>query len=158
MTNTLTGASVWERDLYKHLTTHAQNERGLLEEYQQAAAESGSAAFSYLVGLIVEEEARHHRWFAELAEALRADAELRSEQPPVPRLDWWGQRNEQMLALTDALLAREREDAKELKRLAKELRSMKDTTLWELLVRLMEADTAKHVEILKFVKDHAREP
>ena len=33
---------------------------------------------------------------------------------------------------------------------------MKDTTLWQLLVKVMELDTEKHAEILRFVRKHAR--
>jgi len=35
--NPLVGASMWERDLYEHLSTHADTERVLLEEYTAAA-------------------------------------------------------------------------------------------------------------------------
>ena len=43
-----------------------------------------------------------------------------------------------------------------LRGLAKQLKDVKDTTLWHLLVELMEADTAKHIRILEFIKGHAR--
>jgi ferritin len=156
MAENLIGASVWEDELYEHLTSHVDNERGLLEAYQSASAESGSAAFQYLAALIMEDEIRHHRRFQELASALRTDAEFRHEEPAIPRLDRWGAHPEKVVELTERLLQQERSDSRELKRLEKELRDLKDTTLWQLLVKLMEADTDKHIEILNFVKDHAR--
>jgi hypothetical protein len=61
------------------------------------------------------------------------------------------------MAVTDRLLAAERDDAKELKRLAKSLRDLRETTLWVLLVELMQADTAKHIKILSFIHDRADE-
>ena len=158
MANSLMGASVWEERLYQHLASHEDAERGLLEEYQDAAKNSQSQAFGYLASLIVEDEIRHHRVFRDLASALKTDAELRPEQPAVPRLDHWGPDPAAVTELTERLLERERADAKELHRLAGELKEVKDTTLWQLLVRLMEMDTAKHVEILDFVKRHARKP
>ena len=42
--------------------------------------------------------------------------------------------------------------------MARELHGVKDTTMWHLLVRLMEMDTSKHLEILQFVRKHAKHP
>jgi hypothetical protein len=153
--NKLVGASVWEEGLYEHLTAHESNERGTLEEYQEAAAASGSAAFLYLASLIAEDEKRHHRIFDDLASALRTDAELRSEQPAVPRLDNWGPDPAHVVELTERLMEREREDAKDLDRLNRELKDVRNTTLWGLLIKMMEMDTEKHLEILEFVRKHA---
>jgi hypothetical protein len=152
------GASVWEEEFYEHVTAHEQTEGELLAEYQQAAEASQSPAFQYLVALIVEDEERHHRVFGELASALQADVELRPDQPAVPRLDGWGPDTARVLEPTDRLLERERADGRELHRLSGQLKSVKDTTMWQLLVRLMEIDTAKHVEILEFVKRHTERP
>jgi hypothetical protein len=63
--------------------------------------------------------------------------------------------SQQVLELTERLLESERADAKELHRLAGVMKDVKDTTLWWLLVRLMEMDTAKHIEILEFARRHA---
>jgi len=155
MVSKLVGASVWEEDLYEHLTSHVEKERDLLVSYQQAASYSGSAAFRFLASLIVEDEIRHHRMFEDLAESLRADTELRSENPRIPRLDHWGEDRERVVGLTEELIAEEQSDAKELRRLAKDLRDVKDTTMWQLVVKLMEMDTSKHLEILNFVRKHA---
>lgn len=156
MTENLIGASVWEREMYEHLTSHAENEQKILEEYQQASVDSESAAFQYLVGLIVDDEIRHHRWFQELASSIRSDVEFRPEMPAVPRLTRWGAHPHQVAQLTEQLLEQERTDSHQLKALEKELKDQKDTTLWHLLVRLMEIDTEKHIEILNFVKHHAK--
>jgi hypothetical protein len=158
MTTRLTGASVWENELYQHLASHEEGERDLLEEYQDAARSSQSQAFEYLASLIVEDEIRHHRVFRELASALKTDAEMRPEQPAVPRLDHWGPDPARVVELSERLLERERADARELHHLAGQLKEVKDTTLWQLLVRLMEMDNEKHIEILDFAKRHARKP
>jgi len=158
MTTKLVGASQWEEDLYEHLVSHEAAERDLLVRYQDAAATSQSAAFRYLASLIIEDEMRHHRVLRELAAALKTDAELRSDPPVVPRLDSWGPDAAQIVGLSADLLERERSDAKDMHRLAGQLKDVKDTTIWQLLVRLMEMDTAKHIEILEFVRRHARHP
>jgi hypothetical protein len=36
-----------------------------------------------------------------------------------------------------------------------DLKDVKDTSLWELLVELMQHDTEKHLAILRFVQKHA---
>jgi len=154
MTDTLVGASVWEQGIYNHLLSHVETERGILESYRDAAERSESSAFRYLVNLIVEDEIRHHKRFSELAEALRSDAELSADPPVVPRLDWYKADRKVISELTDGLIAQEKADAKELERLRRELKDVKDTTMWVLLVKLMEADTAKHLEILSFIRHH----
>ena len=155
MAGNLVGASVWEAALYDHLTSHEESERGLLEEYRAAADGSQSAAFRYLVGLIVEDEIRHHRVFRELAEALQSDVDLRSEEPVVPRLDRWGPDAAEVLRLTETLLEREHADARELAQLGDHLEDLEGTSLWPLLVELMQMDTDKHIRILRFVQRNA---
>jgi hypothetical protein len=154
--NKLVGASVWEEELYDHLTSHEQKEREVLVKYQEAAAASKSAALAYLASLIVEDEIRHHKTFRDLASALKSEAELRPDEPVIPRLDVGKADSQQVLELVEQLLESERADAKDLHHLAGQMKDVKDTTLWWLLVRLMEMDTAKHIEILEFARRQAR--
>ena len=152
------GGTAWEQALYEHLTSHVDSESELLTDYQQAADQSHSAAFQYLVSLIVEEEARHHRTFADLAATLRTEVDRRPEAFAIPPLGHWGFERENILALTEGLLVQEQQDAEELRLLARELEGVKDTTMWHLLVELMQDDTRKHIRILEFVKEHAAAP
>ena len=156
MTQALIGASPWEDDLYRHLSTHIAVEIDLLSAYKEAAEESKSAAFSYLANLIIEDERRHHRVFEELANALRSDVEMRAVEPAVPDMAGFGDLPQKVVELTESLLAREEEDAAELRMLSRQLRDVRDTTLWQLLVKIMELDTEKHAEILRFVRKHAK--
>jgi rubrerythrin len=152
----LVGASTWEAELYGHLTSHEATEGEMLVEYRDFAATSSSSAFRYLSDLIIEDEVRHHRVFRDLASALKNDVELDPAEPAVPHIGKWGDDAATVLRLTEKLLERERTDAKELHHLASELKSLKQESLWQLLVKLMEMDTAKHIEILKFVKRSAK--
>lgn len=151
----LPGASVWQEDLYEHLTGHEETEREILADYRRIAQTSSSPALRYLVTLICDDEVRHHEVFRQLADALKADVEAQSEDPEIPRLGHWGDTTE-VLEVTDRLLAEERTDRERLRKLAHELAEVYDTTLWGLLVELMEMDTAKHVKILEFVRSHVR--
>lgn len=153
--NELLGASGWEQDLYAHLTEHVQNERGLLEEYVAAADATGSKAFAYLVKLLIEDERRHHVLFEELAASLKTTAELGGQDPVVPWMDFDRVDPANVRGLTDRLVEREQQDLRELKKLQKELRDVKDTTLWSLLVDLMQRDTDKHIAILRFARAHS---
>jgi rubrerythrin len=148
------GASVWEEDLYDHLTSHIERERESLQAYAEAAAETDSKAFAYVVGLLNEDERRHHALFISLAESLRVEAELRTDEPSVPYLDLERTDTEKVRALTRQLLHDEENDARELKRLHRLLHDVKDTTLWDLIVELMRRDTDKHIAVLEFVLRH----
>lgn len=150
-----TGASAWEERLWTHLATHVMEENKLLVEYSAAARETRSKAFAYLVNLLVEDETRHHRIFAELAASLKTEAELSRQPPKIPYMDFARADGGALLEVTERLLKREEQDARELKRLQSELRSVKDTSLWGLLVDLMQRDTQKHIAMLRFAKRHA---
>jgi rubrerythrin len=149
------GPSPWERDLYAHLSEHADAERGLLEQYSTVAKETPSKAFQYLVNLLIEEEIRHHKIFSELAESLKDEALAGGRNAIIPTLDFDRANHDAVLDATQRLLANEQKDARDLKGLRRSLRDVKDTSLWSLLVELMERDTQKHIAILTFVRKHA---
>ena len=149
------GLSVWEHDLYEHLTEHMQNELELVDRYEALAA-SAEGHVSYLVKLIMEDEARHHRLFDEWRNALQSNAELREVEPQVPHMT----RSKKAEAVRDAareFLEVERADERDLHRLQKSLKTVKDTTIWSLLVDMMELDTKKHQLILEFLEKHPGE-
>ena len=148
------GWSVGETELYSHLSEHAAREGAILDEYVQAATDTKSRALAYLLDILVEDEHRHHRWFAELASSLAADASFSGTAPTVPRMDFHRVDRAAVLAVTERLLEHEKADEKELNHLKRELRDVNDTTLWGLMVELMQRDTDKHIAVLTFVKKH----
>jgi ferritin len=147
-------ASVWGRELFAHLTEHTQREGAMLTEYAAVAEATESQALKYVINLLLEDERRHHRYFNELASSLKSEAELSATAPVVPRLDLDRANPTELRETTKLLLDHEKSDAKELERLRKELRDVKDTTLWALLVDIMLHDTEKHIAILRFVQQH----
>ena len=104
--------------------------------------------------LLIDDERRHHVLFEELAASLKNEAELSGQDPVVPRMDFDRVDPANVRGLTDRLVEREQQDLRELKKLQKELRDVKDTTLWSLLVDLMQRDTDKHIAILRFAREH----
>lgn len=155
-TERLVGATEWEQAMYDLLSRHGEEEGAILAEYQRLAEDDeSSAAFRYLARMIMDDEHRHHRIFNDLAEAMRQMTELRADDEPIPALRGLRTDRDRIVATTERLLEVEHQDAKELKRLAREMKDYRDTTLWGLLIDLMQDDTAKHIKILEFIRDHA---
>src|SRR5271157_1376723 len=95
------GASVWEQELYDNLARHVRTEGDIIDDYRRLAAETSSEAFRYLARLIVEDEERHHRFFAELTETVQAFSQLQTEGQPVPFLTSGGADGEELGARTE---------------------------------------------------------
>jgi len=150
----IVGASTWEAELFKHLQAHGKSEEQAQKDYGEIAAVIEEGDVRFLIELILEDEIRHHRLIAQLAEALRTLVEAGGE-PPIPWLTPLKRRPD-LLAATRRFLTAEREDLKELRKLLKELRPVADTTLWALIVRLLVLDTRKHIEILRFIERRAK--
>jgi hypothetical protein len=150
------GASAWEQQLYDHVAGHVATEVEVLESYAELAADDTiSPAFRYLARLILADERRHHETFNELAESIRRASQLDVDGAPIPPVAALRSDRDRVLEVTDRLIAAEEEDARELKHLAKELKDVRETTMWGLVVDLMRDDTEKHLKILRFIRDRA---
>ena len=147
--------SVWEEKLYSHLVGHVAQEYELLSEYAKAAEGTESKAMAYIVRLLLEDEMRHHRLFTELADSLRGMIDHNAE-PVVPWSDFERADREKLLPLIERLLILEAQDKRELKELQGDLRDMRETTLWALLVDTMQRDTSKHIALLRFARAQTR--
>ena len=158
MDTTIPGASAWTQELYDHLMAHVDNERDVLVAYAELAESTDSPAFAYLARLILDDELRHHAMLRDLAETIRAHAELSSEPSPIPDLGMIRADRDKILAETEWYLEVERQDQKALAKLHKELRDVRDTTIWDLVVRIIRHDNEKHRMILEFVRDRAKHP
>jgi hypothetical protein len=133
---------------------HVEGEAEILEAYA-AFRDEGPEHVRYLVDLILDDEARHHQTFLELVNRLRSDIDWREYGPQVPYVTTVRSQAAALVEATDRLLALEREDAISLHRLQKDLRPVRDTTLFSLLVEVMELDTKKHIAILEFIRRKA---
>lgn len=153
MSDRIIGASAWEQDLYDHLVDHIQGEIATLKGYEALANSSQSETFRYLAGWILDDERRHHKVLTELAETIRNAASLKAG--PLPYMDLFKYRDE-VLEPTEQFLALEEEDLKELGRLERELKDMKETSIWPFVLKIIALDNEKHRTILKFIRDHAR--
>ncbi len=148
-----------DRDLEKMVLrmfeTHGEREGTALASYERVAEESSAGgAVQYLVRLILEDERRHHRVFAEMANELKSFIWELEVGPRVPTMV--DHADPELLAETNHLLAFEKSDAKELRQLRKALRHAPRSSLQPLLVDLMLHDTAKHISMLEFIRDHLK--
>lgn len=144
----------WDEALLDRITAHISAERGVLTDYAAAAETTEAADVRYLIRLILDDERRHHRVFEEMARAVRSTREWRHLDPQVPEMAG-RPLPDAVRELTERLLEVERDDARELRSLRRELKPVADTTLWALLVDIMALDTEKHQRILRFIVDHA---
>ena len=116
----INGASVWEQQLYDHVTAHGKNEGEILTAYEQLADDTDSPAIAFLARLILDDERRHHQLLDALGSTIRTTAELTGEPVPIPHLGSFRRDRERILAETERLLAFEEDDNRDLERLAKE--------------------------------------
>lgn len=150
------GLSVWEARIFDRLASHLDAEVPLMSAYARLADESNSPYVKYLVDLILEDEARHHRL---LTEFLHSVCLAVAPTPPGPHIPPPGRVDnaDELLALTDRLIDFEGADLRSLRRLAREVRGVRNDTLWALIVGTMQRDTQKHLAILRFTRERVRE-
>lgn len=142
--------------LHDHLRFHAETEGKILQEYVEVTNGTKSKALRYIVDLIVKDEHRHHQIFRELESAIGYAIGAGGSGTAVPALDFDRVDGTETLEIVDRLLRFELEDRRELKDLRKQFQSFDDTSLYGLLVELMQRDTDKHIAILQFAKKHTK--
>lgn len=146
------GLSTWERGVYERLTQHLQDEAPLVAAYTRLAEESGSEYVRYIVHMILEDEARHHRMLQELLRSLTLMVTPHESGDYLPQLGRVEHADE-LTEVTDRLIQFERDDKRSLRKLRRELHDVRDTTLWDLVVDVMQRDTEKHLAVLGFLRD-----
>lgn len=144
---------VWAQRIIDRLQEHMDSEREALTRYGELAEKAPDGHVRFLMQLILEDEVRHHKLFAEMSENLRREMDQRGPAE-LPELRH-SMDTDTLRAETKALLALEREDLKELKDLRREIVKVADTSWWSALIDVMDADNRKHIAILKFVRDSA---
>jgi hypothetical protein len=134
------------------LGRHAEQERTILASYEQLIDTADDEGVRYLGRLIIEDEERHHELISDMINRVDSWAlgdRFESGAPALsPRVD------RPLLEATRRLIALERRDAHELRQLQRELRDVPATSLLPLLTKLMLQDTARHIEILRFIRTY----
>jgi hypothetical protein len=141
-----------ESRILETLRTHDQRESAILASYRRLVAESLDEGIRYLGNLLIEDEERHHQMVSEMANRIESWIEGTPVEHSTPALS--PRVDPGLLEETRRMLDCEHQDAKELRLLQKELRYTPATSLLPLLVELMLQDTAKHIEILRFIRTY----
>lgn len=144
-----------DRVLIGHLESHVAAEQEVIDLYDKLAGDEHPYV-SYIANLIGEDEARHHRLFVEWIETIKALAELRDAPDGIPHVDFQPV-SADTIEMVDRLLDFEFDDLAEVRKLRHEIREVRTSTLWGMLVELMIADTKKHIKILKFLRGRLAE-
>lgn len=139
-----------DRELIEHLGTHVESEKEVIDLYE-ALSHDEHPYVAFIADLIGEDEARHHRLFLEWIETIKALAELRDAPDGIPHVDYHHVAPE-TISIVDRLLAFEVEDLATTRNLRREIRSVRTSTLWGMLVEFLIADTKKHIKVLKFLR------
>jgi bacterioferritin (cytochrome b1) len=153
-----TAANHSAREVVEALDRHGREEAELLERYQRFVDESEPPAVRYLVGLIVEDEERHHRVLEDLANTIAWGSVKGTTEQVIPSFPVRFRGDAALRSETQALLHHELRDRTQLRRLRRRLRTYGDVASWELLIDLMRSDTAKHIRILRFILTNESSP
>lgn len=141
--------------LLRHLTEHLDSEQELIESYERLWMDAPEQP-RYLIGLILEDELRHHELLRDMANSLKRDIGWTGIESAVPSWVPGGPQKERLLEETTRYLELERRDVSALKDLAKRSRQGRDPGVFSLLIELMRLDTKKHIAILTFIEKSCR--
>jgi rubrerythrin len=147
-------SSEWWARITHAFQVHVREEETFLESYRELVHEIGEPGMRFLVELILEDEERHHALMERMAHETRGDHDI--EPTPEPP-HFTAEEAARLLEPTERFYEAEREDREKLAALIRDLRPVRDDTLWSLLVELMEIDTQKHVKILDYLRRRLRE-
>jgi hypothetical protein len=132
------------------LTSLDRHEDETLAAYRLLAERTEDDAVRYVVRLLIEDEERHQQLSAEMVRWLQilVDAASTGAGRPAGRR----RTTRAFLDTTRHLIDLERDDARELRELRSELRSVPATSLIHVLANLMLDDATRHIQVLRFLR------
>jgi len=138
-------------EIVSFLAQHGADEGKILATYETLRDVKQRRLSEVPDCLDLEDERRHHRLLAEMANAIAWVVSRNA--PRRPHLEF-AETNTSLLAMTKRLREFEEDDARNLVQLRKRLKPFADTTIWTLIVELYQLDTKKHITILRFLERH----
>ena len=137
--------------LFARLGAHEREEAEILKDYAAAAEDAPDAGFRYLMGLVLEDEERHHRLSKAMADEVGQSLMWLRGKEPLPPITTTGEERAKLLRQTERFLRIEQDGEKQLADMHDQVKGL-HAGLLELIVDMMRADTQKHVHILKYIK------
>ncbi|MHB8618002.1 MAG: hypothetical protein ACYDAG_00265 [Chloroflexota bacterium] len=136
--------------LLSQMEAHERSEAELLETYRVAAHFSPDGGVGFLMGLILEDEERHHRLLGVMVHTLRQSAGQEQGNGVVPPIDAAPEAQAKLLEQADSFRKIEEEGLRDLEDLQRAVKRLHRSPL-DLIVATMVADTKKHLDILRYI-------
>jgi hypothetical protein len=139
-----------DAEVMGRLERHIADEQDMLDEYETLLRRSDHAPVRYLLGLLLEDEQRHHRILGEMLNQFRTSVYLAEQAPHVP---WVRRKHDPETAKAIRRLRRaERTDLRKLRALRRHLRFLRRDSLNGVLVDAIILDTHKHLRYLRSIQ------
>jgi rubrerythrin len=137
-------------ELLRILDGHVGGETEHIDAYRKLAYEIADPVVSVLMDLVIEDEERHHDLLHRMASRLRNDLEATKSADALPYASRAPDGGQGLAAVVEGYARDETTSAREMRRLAKDARSLYGGLLG-LLLDTMADDSEKHERILRFV-------
>jgi rubrerythrin len=137
--------------LIRALEAHASSEAHDLDVCQQLAERSNDPIVRLLVGIVVEDEQRHHSLLQSMVRRLQQEVEFVSEPGALPVGEGVASAADPEIAATlRGLIRDEHEGARHLRHIARQEPHLYEG-LYPLLLEAIARDSEKHATILRFL-------
>ena len=144
------GVGSFDAEIMGHLERHIEGEQQLLGEYETLLDRCDHLPVRYLLGLLLDDEQRHHRILVEMLNQFRTSLYLAEQEPHVP---WMIRKADPAVAATTRRLRRaERKDLRQLRALRRHLKSLRRHSLDGVLIDSLILDTRKHLGYLRTIQ------
>src|SRR5581483_9504900 len=125
--------------LFTQLESHERDEEETLKDYQAAASYAPDPGFRYLMGLVLEDEERHHKLSKAMADEVEQSLLWLRGNEPLPDIRAAGEVRENLLRQTERFLRIEEDGDRHLAELHTQVKDM-HAGLLQLMVDIMRAD------------------
>ena len=142
--------------LINEFKTHESDEERWLSIYKKIADKSDDPLIRFLLNLIIADEERHHQVISGMITGLKDDLGWTRPEKVVTRKNRGAKRSKELLQMVERFLEAERTGIKECEKLSK-VSERFHQELCALLCRTMVHDSAKHIDILDFLRLKLRE-
>ncbi|HWP23359.1 MAG TPA: hypothetical protein VNM15_04120 [Candidatus Binatia bacterium] len=137
--------------LMNEFQSHASQEERWLSSYREMAKESSDRLASFLLGLIVADEERHHELMARMIAKLKDELAWTHGEGAAPKRVENPENRKRLLGFIDRFIEGERKAIQEYERLKKSSRSL-NRDVFELFYGTMVHDSHKHIAMLEFLR------
>jgi rubrerythrin len=137
--------------LMNEFQSHASQEERWLSSYREMARESTDRLTTFLLGVIVADEERHHELMARMIAKLKDELTWTHGEGAVRKPVENAESRQRVLAFVERFIEAEQKGIEDYERLKKASRSL-NRDAFELLYETMVHDSHKHLAMLEFIR------